>query len=146
MKSGSGTPPPRGHRPVAGAALVLIVVAAACGPSGSEEVADLCTDLDSFGATFDLLTEPPTDATVGQVRGALEKVAPFLGRVRDVDATDERLDDELDAVEELYRDAFDGIGDDEPVARIEPRLGDAPSRLSADLEAAATALACSIGS
>lgn len=145
MRSGHGALTPRGRRPVAAAALVLTVVVSACGPSGSEEVADLCADLDSFGATFDLLTDPPPHATVGQIRGALEKVAPFLRRVRDVDSTDELLDDELDAVEELLRDAFDGIGDDEPLARIEPRLGDAPSRLSADLDAAASALACPAG-
>lgn len=144
MRGRPGPLPSRWRRPVAAAALVFTFVVSSCGPSEAEEVVHLCADLGSFGATFELLADPPADATVGQIRGALEKVAPFLGRVRDVDATDEALDGELDAVEDVYRDAFDGIGDDEPVERIEPRLGDGPVRLSAELDAAARALGCPI--
>jgi hypothetical protein len=126
------------------ACLAALTVLASCG-SSDEEVADLCGDLRSFGATFELLVQPQADATVGEVRGALEKVAPFLDRVAGVDATPESLDDEIAGVEETFRDALAELGDDEPSSRVDDRLGGERPRLENVLAQAAAVLGCEAG-
>ena len=124
-------------------ALSLAVVAAVgCAGSDADEVADLCRDLGSFRATFALLLAPPPDATVGEVRGALEKVAPFLGRISDSDATPRSLDDAIDEAETSFRDGLDGLGDDEPASVAERALARARPRMADAVEAAASSLAC----
>jgi hypothetical protein len=122
--------------------LLAVLAAAACGPSPEEEAADLCRDLRNLDRTFELLLVPPDDATVGEVRGALEKVAPFLDRLAAPDATDGVVDAELEVVEEAFRDAFDGLGDDGPATAADAELrGDRP-RLAAAVADAAAALGC----
>ena len=113
--------------------------------SSDEEVADLCGDLRSFGATFELLLQPQADTTVGEVRGALEKVAPYLGRVAGVDVTPEELDAEIAAVEETFRDALEGLGDDESSSRVDDRLRVDRPRLGNVLAEAAAVLGCDAG-
>jgi hypothetical protein len=124
------------------AALTVAACLAACAPSTADEAADLCGDLESFAATFELLLRPPEDAALGEVRGALEKVAPFLGRLADADATTVALDDELEAVQERFRDGLDGLGDDEPASVADAGLASARPRLAAALGDAAVALGC----
>jgi hypothetical protein len=126
-------------------ACVAALAALASCSSSAEEVADLCGDLRSFGATFDLLLQPQAGATVGEVRGALEKVAPFLGRVAGVDVTPEELDAGIAAVEETFRDALDGLGDDEPASQLDDRLRVDRPRLGNVLAQAAAALGCDAG-
>jgi len=135
-------------RRLVGAARVVAVLAtagvalAACGASAEEEAADLCADLRNLDATFELLLVPSDDATVGAVRGALEKVSPFLERLASSDATGEAVDRELDAVEEAFRDGLEGLGDDEPASAAEASLqGDRP-RMAAVLAEASSAHAC----
>lgn len=123
---------------LAGALLAL----ASCGPSAAEEATDLCGDLRSFGATFDLLLERQPDATVGEVRGALEKVTPFLDRVMALEASAEPLDAEIAAVEEAFREALEGLGDDEPSSSADNALDPERPRLARVLAAAAAALGC----
>jgi hypothetical protein len=123
----------------AGALLALV----SCGPSAGEEATDLCGDLRSFGATFDLLIERQPGVTVGEVRGALEKVTPFLDRVVALDASAEALDVEIAAVEEAFREDLQGFGDDEPASRADDALGPDRPRLASALSAAAAAIGCS---
>jgi len=127
---------------LAGAALAVAVAAvtASCEPSPEALAEDLCRDLRSFGATFELLEAPPPGASVGEVRGALEKVAPFLERLADAPQTPPPLEDELAGVETAFRDVVDGIGDDEPASVLVP--GDVPVRLRGALAAAAGAIGC----
>jgi hypothetical protein len=119
-----------------------MLASVACGPSPEEEAADLCRDLRSLDRTFELLLVPPQDATVGEVRGALEKVAPFLGRLAAPDATEVAVDDELRIVEEAFRDALDGLGDDEPATAADEALRVDRPRLAAVVADAAAALGC----
>jgi hypothetical protein len=126
------------------ACVAALTALASCG-SSDDEVTDVCGDLRSFGATFELLLQPQADATVGEVRGALEKVAPFLGRVAGVDATPESLDDEIAAVEETFRDGLEDLGDDEPSSRVDDRLGGERPRLENVLAQAAAVLGCEAG-
>jgi hypothetical protein len=125
-----------------GAALALAVAGATagCGPSPEALAEDLCRDLRSFRATFELLEAPPPWASVGEVRGALEKVAPFLERLADAPQTPAPLEDELAEVETAFRDVVEGIGDDEPASVLVP--GDAPARLRRALAASAASLGC----
>jgi hypothetical protein len=122
----------------------VLIALASCG-SSDEEIADLCGDLRSFGATFELLVRPQVDATVGEVRGALEKVAPYLGRVAAVDATPESLDAEIADVEETFRDALEDLGDDEPSSRVDDRLGGERPRLENVLARTVAVLGCEAG-
>ena len=124
------------------ACAAVLLALASCGPSAGEEAADLCGDLRSFGATFDLLLQPPPDATVGEVRGALEKVAPFLDRVAALDASPEALEVEIAAVEETFREALDGLGDDEPASSADDALDHERPRLASVLADAADAIGC----
>jgi hypothetical protein len=126
------------------ACVAALTALASCG-SSDEEIKDLCGDMRSFGATFELLLLPQADATVGEVRGALEKVAPFLGRLAGVDATPESLDAEIAAVEETFRDALEDLGDDEPSSRVDDRLGGERPRLENALAQAAVVLGCEAG-
>jgi hypothetical protein len=120
---------------------LALAVAPGCSSPNDDRV-DVCRDLGSFGETFELLLAPPPDATIGEVRGALEKIAPFLERVAAADATSDALDDELVSVEEAFRDALDGLGDDEPATEADAELrGDRP-RLAALLAEASSALDC----
>jgi hypothetical protein len=125
-----------------GAALAVAVATAAagCEPAPEAVAEDLCRDLGSFRATLELLESPPPGASVGEVRGALEKVAPFLERLADAPQTPAPLEDELSEVETALRDVVEGIGDDEPASVLVP--GDAPARLRVALAAAAAALGC----
>jgi len=122
--------------------LVTSAIASACAPSEDEEVTDVCDDLRSLRATFDLLLEPPEGATVGEVRGALEKVAPVLARASAVDATDAAVDDGIDDAVEAFRDGLDGLGDDEPASLAKPRLTEARSRMHGAVDAATASLGC----
>jgi len=134
-------------RRLVGAARIVVlapavVTLAACGATAEQEAADLCADLRNLDATFELLLVPSDDATVGAVRGALEKVSPFLERLAASEATGEAVDHELDAVEEAFRDGLEGLGDDEPASAAEASLrGDRP-RMAAVLAEASSAHAC----
>jgi hypothetical protein len=126
------------------ATLVIVALAAmtSCGPSADEEAADLCRDLGSLRATFHLVLAPPTGATVGQVRGAVEKVAPILTRAAGTQETAEALDERIDDTVEAFRDGLDDLGDDEPASAADPRLAAVRPRLADAVEDVAAALGC----
>jgi hypothetical protein len=121
-------------------ALLLIALLVGCGPSGEDAIRDLCGDLDNLAPTFELVVAPPSDARLGEVRGALEKVAPALERGRRASQVPPALADELEAVEEALRDELAGFGDDEVVGDLgfsptglQRRLGDAVDDLEVTL-------------
>ena len=132
-----------GHARRAGFGIAVAAFAlAACAPSAEEVRTDLCVDIESYGATIELLLAPPADATAGEVRGALEKAAPFLERVGSNDATPPDLDAELAAIEETFRTALDGVGDDEPADVVAPGLSGARPRAADALAETSVALGC----
>ena len=103
------------QRWVAAAAIVVLVLTA-CGGSPEEERASLCQDLTNLEATVDFLVAPPSSATVGEVRSALDKLdAPWQAVHHDKDVPDDEDDALLDA-QEAYRDEIEGIGDDDAFA------------------------------
>jgi hypothetical protein len=129
-------------RPLLASLIVATIVLAGCRPAPEDEVADLCGDLRNLRETFAVLLAPPPDASLGEVRGALEKIAPFLDRVAGVDATSAAIDAEIEDVTEAVRDGLDGLGDDDPATRADESLRSARPRLDSVVAEAASALGC----
>lgn len=127
-------------RALAAAAISVAVGTGGCTDADAER-SDLCGDLDRLAVTFELVTDPPEGATVGAVRGGLEKVAPTLDRAAGAEQVGDRLAGELAAVEEALRDALADLGDDEPAAVATEALGLGP-RMSAARDDVIAALGC----
>ena len=66
--------------------------------------------------TVDLLAAPPADATVGDVRGALEKIDSTLQTVHDDADVPDAEDDALLDAKDAYDDAIHSVGDDDAFA------------------------------
>jgi hypothetical protein len=96
--------------------LVAVVLWTGCGPSSSAAHADLCQDLTNLQATVAFLAAPPGDATVGDVRGALDKIDSTLQAVHDDEDVPDVEDDALLDAQKAYREAIEGIGDDDAFA------------------------------
>jgi hypothetical protein len=95
---------------------VLVAAASACSRGGLGDNTDLCQDLTNLQGTVELLASPPRDATVGDVRGNLDKLDGTWDAVHhDPDVPDEE-DDSLLQSQEDYRDAIEGVGDDDQFA------------------------------
>jgi hypothetical protein len=94
-------------------AIVVALLLPACGPSSASARADLCLDLTHLQATVDFLAAPPTDATVGDVRGALEKLDSTWQAVHDDPDVPDAEDDALLDAREAYQDEIHGVGDDD---------------------------------
>jgi hypothetical protein len=85
----------------------------ACGPSSASARAELCRDLTNLEATVAYLAAPPPDATVGDVRGALEKTESTWEAVRDDADVPDAEDDAMQDPREDYDDAIGDFGDDD---------------------------------
>jgi hypothetical protein len=98
------------------ALVVIAVLCTACGPPSAEAKAALCQDLTNLAATVAYLASPPTDATVGDVRGALDKVDSTWQAVHDDGDVPDNEDAALLDAQQAYRDAIEGLGDDDAFA------------------------------
>jgi hypothetical protein len=96
--------------------LVMLSGMAACTGSSHEDNAELCQDLTNLGATVAALEAPPRDATVGDVRGNLDKLDGTWGAVHDDPEVPDDEDEALMQSQEDYRDAIEGVGDDDAFA------------------------------
>jgi hypothetical protein len=126
------------RRTVFAAGLLLACWSASC--RGPVDRAALCQDLTNLQSTVSFLAAPPPTATVGEVRGSLDKVEATFGTVHgDEDVPDEE-DDQLISAQEDYRDELKGIGDDDafapyvsvtagPAQRLETSYGAVRARL-----------------
>jgi len=99
-----------------GPVLVAAAVLVACGGSSSASNADLCQDLTNLQATVAFLAAPPSTATVGDVRGALDKLEATWEAVHDHPDVPDDEDAALLAGRQDYRDAIEGVGDDDAFA------------------------------
>ncbi|MEP6758608.1 MAG: hypothetical protein ABJB55_05385 [Actinomycetota bacterium] len=104
------------RRTSAGLAVALAVLGWSCGGSSSVANAGLCQDLTNLAATVAFLAAPPPSATVGEVRGALDKLDPTWQAVHDHPDIPDDEDDALLTAQQDYRDAIEGIGDDDAFA------------------------------
>ena len=97
------------------AGVVLLAGSVSCSRSGHDNV-ELCQDLTNLQATVTELETPPRDATVGDIRGDLDKLDGTWQAVHHDPEVPDEEDDALLTSQQDYRDAIEGIGDDDPFA------------------------------
>jgi hypothetical protein len=125
--------------PLVLAAAVLLV---ACGGSSSAETAALCQDLTNLRDTVAFLAAPPPTATVGDIRGALDKLDSTWQAVHDRPDVPDNEDDALLAGQQDYRDAIEGVGDDDAFAPYLPATVGIAQGLERSYEAVRVRLVC----
>lgn len=97
-------------------ALVVVaslVLAGCSAPDPSAQARSLCTDLANLRGTIDFLAVPPPGTSVGEVRGALDKLDPTFGSVSSSGLVPTSDMDALVAAHEDYRDVIGRVGDDD---------------------------------
>lgn len=125
-------------------AVAAIVLWTACGRSSAEARTELCQDLTNLQATVELLTEPPAGSTVGEVRGALDKLDPTWQAVHDDRDVPDDEDQALLDAQETFHDALEGIGDDDPFAPHAAQTAATAQALSQAYDAVRARLACPV--
>jgi hypothetical protein len=127
---------------IAAFAAILAVAATACRTSSSSQAASICSDLLNLRATVAFLESPPSTATVGEVRGDIEKLDSTIGAIGASSAVPDAVATQLEDARDDYRDVFDGIGDDDPFSSVAGASAGPAARLGAGYDAAVDALAC----
>jgi len=131
------------RRAVVVVTILVLVGLGACGGSSSSATAALCQDLTNLQSTVALLADPPSDATVGDVRGALEKLDSTWDALHDDNAT---IPDDEDAAltdaKDEYGDAIEDFGDDDAFAPHAAATAGVAARLQQSYEDAKSSLAC----
>ena len=120
----------------------ILAVATSCRTSPSNQTAWICSDLMNLRATVAFLESPPATATVGEVRGDLEKLDSTVGAVGGSSVVADPIGTQLEDARDDYRDVFDGIGDDDPFSSIASEAAEPARRLGGAYDAAVAALAC----
>jgi hypothetical protein len=104
------------HRTSAAVLVAVALFGSSCSRSSSAANASLCQDLTNLGATVAFLAAPPSTATVGEVRGALDKLDATWQAVHDDRDVPDDEDDALLTAQQDYRDVIEGVGDDDSFA------------------------------
>src|SRR3954470_24677964 len=118
------------------------LVLAACGRASAADHTELCQDLVNLQATVQFLGAPDPSTTVGEVRGALDKLDPTFQAVHDDDAVPDDEDDALLDAQDAYRDQIADLGDDTPFAPTLPATSSVGQALLHDYEVVRQRLAC----
>jgi hypothetical protein len=127
---------------IAAFAAILAVGATSCRTSPSDRAASICSDLLNLRATVAFLESPPATATVGEVRGDIEKLDSTIGAVGGASFVPESASKPLEDARDDYRDVFDGIGDDDPFSSVADQTAEPARRLGSAYDAVVAALAC----
>jgi len=122
--------------------VALIVVLSGCAPSASDEAASLCEDLGNLAATMALISAPPGDATVGQVRGATEKLDPTIDQAERAGVVPDTDGEGFRAAQEAVLESLQGIGDDTPIPEVPPDRLAPIDELAARYEGIVASLGC----
>ena len=125
-----------------GPLLIAAVVLVACGGSSSASNVALCQDLTNLQATVVFLAAPPPTATVGDIRGALDKLDATWEAVHDHPDVPDDEDAALLASRQDYRDAIEGVGDDDAFAPFVTSTAGIGQGLERSYEAVRLRLAC----
>ena len=102
----------------------------------------LCQDLTNLAPTVAFLAAPPATATVGEVRGALDKLDSTWQAVHDRADVPDDEDDALLAGQQDYRDVLEGVGDDDSFAPYLPATAGIAQGLAHSYEAVRVRLVC----
>jgi hypothetical protein len=132
-------------RAIAPVILVGVLAVASCGPSPAEETADLCRDLGNLRGTLGFLDAPPSGATVGQVRGSVDRLDPTFTRLSGDDEIPTDVTARLIGAQDAYREALDPYGDDEPITTVSRELYEPARRLHDAVRSVLTQLGCDAG-
>jgi hypothetical protein len=125
-----------------GLAFVAALAPSCRGGTGEEQAAELCEDLGHLEATIAELAAPRPGTTVGEIRGALDRLDPTFEAVQDSDLVSERTAGELRDAQSVYRDQIGGIGDDHPLAGEGLELAGSQRRIAESFEVAESELGC----
>ena len=125
------------------ALLVVLVSIGLAGCRATEDHADICGDLGHLAATVQSLATPSPDASVGAIRGGLEKMDPTFGSLSRSGLADPVVLDRLLRAHVAYRDLVADVGDDETYASLGPAAPPAAAAFRAAFAAARRDLACS---
>lgn len=123
-------------------AVFLAAAAWGCAPLPSDEASSLCEDLSNLAATVALIDALPADATVGQVRGATEKLDPTIHRVERAGVVPDAEGEAFRAAQEAVIEALEGIGDDTPITEVPPDRLAPIEELTARYEGVVVLLRC----
>jgi hypothetical protein len=129
-------------RSVAVTLSVAIACAACRSTTSDQQAASLCEDLQHLRATVEVLARTPPEATVGQVRSALEKLDPTFDEVGSSSLVSDTLRRQLGDARAAYGDAIEHVGDDDPASEVAADVADARLRLDAAYTAIVGELGC----
>jgi hypothetical protein len=127
---------------VAAVIVVLALSATACNGSGEAPTASICDDLRNLRATVSFLEAPSPGASVGEVRGDLEKLTSTVRAVEGSDAVPDPMGGAFSAARDGYRDLLNGIGDDDPFSKVASEAAAPARRLGGAYDAVVEDLAC----
>jgi hypothetical protein len=122
--------------------VVGCLVLAACSRSSAAGNTEICQDLVNLQATVSFLAAPDASATVGEVRGALDKLDPTFQAVHNDDSVPDAEDNALLDAQQAYRDQIANMGDDTPFAPTMPSASPIGQALLHDYEVVRQRLAC----
>ena len=88
------------------------------------------------------LEAPSPGASVGEVRGDLEKLTSSVRAVEGSDAVPDPVGGAFSAARDDYRDLLDGIGDDDPFSKVAAEAAAPARRLGGAYDAVVEQLAC----
>jgi hypothetical protein len=123
-------------------AVACVLLLAACGRSSAADSTELCQDLVNLQTTVEFLAAPDPASTVGEVRGALDKLDPTFQAVHDDDAVPDDEDDALLDAQDDYRDQIADLGDDTPFGPALAATSSIGQALLHDYEVVRQRLAC----
>jgi hypothetical protein len=119
----------------------VALAATGCNRSG-QAAASLCQDLRNLRATVSFLEAPSAGATVGQVRGDIEKLSSTVGAVDGSDSVPDAMGKAMSDARDDYQDVLNGIGDDDPFSEVAAQAAGPARRLGGAFDAVVQHLAC----
>lgn len=119
-----------------------LLLASCSTPDPSVQAGSLCADLANLRATVEFLVAPPSGSSVGEIRGALDKLDPTFGSVSSSGLVPRSDMDALIAAHEGYRVVIGGVGDDDLFATLAAQGAGPAAALSATFETVLRDLGC----
>lgn len=121
---------------------VVLALTACASTAPAEEAAALCEDLGNLVETRAVIVAPPPDATVGDVRGATEKLDPTIEQAEDAGVVPDADADAIRADQEALLEALEGVGDDDELTAMPAEAIEAGRRLTDGLVRLELTLGC----
>ena len=118
------------------------LVLTACGRSSAAANTEMCQDLVNLQATVEFLAAPDPSTTVGEVRGALDKLDPTFQAVHNDDDVPDAEDNALLDAQHAYRDQIADMGDDTPFTPMLQATSSIGQALLHDYQVVRQRLAC----